>query len=215
MPTYLTFLLFAIFGKLLETLANFSWGRRALLKYPRLFSYGLFSREGPNEQQLAQTRFQMKFLGHGYSQGAAIASVWSVFACATCSTYTICTASTSVEAYALTTADMLRVCSVSCQQSMQCMTDAHAEPYLLLMLLPYLSTVAWLVCASLRVHLSLRHMPGLVSRTDSLQSTTPYMVQHAKTPHAATNHHMQQLVCYKHVPTATNLPADTPICDLS
>lgn len=68
-PTYFTFLLFAFFGKLLETLAKFSWGRRALLTYPRVFSYGLFSREGPNEQQLAQTRFQMKFIGHGYSQG--------------------------------------------------------------------------------------------------------------------------------------------------
>ena len=73
-PTYFTFLLFAFFGKLLEALAKFSWGRRALLKYPRVFSYGLFSREGPNEQQLAQTRFQMKFIGRGYSQGGALKS---------------------------------------------------------------------------------------------------------------------------------------------
>ncbi|KAL3135847.1 hypothetical protein ABBQ32_007405 [Trebouxia sp. C0010 RCD-2024] len=69
-PTYFTFLLFALFGKLLETLAKFAWGRSALLRYPRLFSYGLFSREGPNEQQLAQTRFQMRFIGDAYSQGA-------------------------------------------------------------------------------------------------------------------------------------------------
>ena len=69
MPTYFTFLLFAFFGKLLETLAKFSWGQRALSAYPRVFSYGLFSREGPNEQQLAQTSFQMRFIGHGYSQG--------------------------------------------------------------------------------------------------------------------------------------------------
>ena len=81
-PTYLTFLLFAVFGKLLETLAKFSWGRKALLKYPRLFSYGLFSREGPNEQQLAQTRFQMRFIGHGYSQGEAVAS--AVRVCCLC-----------------------------------------------------------------------------------------------------------------------------------
>ena len=89
-PTYFTFLLFAFFGKLLETLARFSWGRRALLTYPRLFSYGLFSREGPNEQQLAQTRFQMKFAGHGYSQGGLMSLFLdsaTFLTCVTCVIY--------------------------------------------------------------------------------------------------------------------------------
>lgn len=67
--TYFTFLLFAFFGKLLEALAQFSWGRWLLLKFPRVFSYGVFSREGPTEQQMAQTRFEFKFVGHGYSRG--------------------------------------------------------------------------------------------------------------------------------------------------
>lgn len=80
-PTYFTFLLFAFFGKLLETLAKFGWGRRALLKYPRLFSYGLFSREGPNEQQLAETRFRMTIIGDGYSQGRGAESTLGRLCC--------------------------------------------------------------------------------------------------------------------------------------
>ncbi len=68
-PTRFIFLLFAFFGKLLEALAQFSWGRWLLLRFPRVFSYGLFSREGPTEQQMAQTRFEMRFIGHGYAQG--------------------------------------------------------------------------------------------------------------------------------------------------
>ncbi len=68
-PTRFIFLLFAFFGKLLETLAQFSWGRSLLLRFPRVFSYGLFSKEGPTEQQMAQTRFEMRFIGHGYAQG--------------------------------------------------------------------------------------------------------------------------------------------------
>lgn len=68
-PTRFIFLLFAFFGKLLEALAQFSWGRWLLLRFPRVFSYGLFSRAGPTEQQMAQTRFEMRFIGHGYAQG--------------------------------------------------------------------------------------------------------------------------------------------------
>lgn len=73
-PTYFTFMLFAFFGKLLETLAQFGWGRWLLLKLPRVFSYGLFSREGPTKQQMDGTRFEMKFVGQGFSQGALATS---------------------------------------------------------------------------------------------------------------------------------------------
>ena len=68
-PTRFIFLLFAFFGELLEALAQFSWGRTLLLRFPGVFSYGLFSREGPTEEQMAQTRFEMRFIGHGYAQG--------------------------------------------------------------------------------------------------------------------------------------------------
>ena len=63
-------MLFAFFGKLLETLAQFGWGRWLLLKFPQVFSYGLFSREGPTKQQMDGTRFEMKFVGQGFSQGS-------------------------------------------------------------------------------------------------------------------------------------------------
>lgn len=73
--SYYTFLLFAIFGKIMELLARFSWGRAALLKCPGFFSGGLFSKQGPTQKQMEQTGFQMDFFGDGYSQGAVLLSV--------------------------------------------------------------------------------------------------------------------------------------------
>ena len=79
--SYFVFLLFGVFGKLMGTLAKYSWGRWALLRYPRVFSYGLFSRQGPTDQQMAQTRFQMNFIGHGYSKGTSTVCYDDATAC--------------------------------------------------------------------------------------------------------------------------------------
>ena len=65
----------------MASLANYSWGRWALLRYPRVFSYGLFSRKGPTDQQMAQTRFQMNLIGHGYSKGVSIVCYDNAVAC--------------------------------------------------------------------------------------------------------------------------------------
>ena len=67
--SYYTFLLFAIFGKMMEVLAQYGWGRTLLLKFPGFFSFGVFSRRGPTQQQMDQTKFQMDFFGEGYSTG--------------------------------------------------------------------------------------------------------------------------------------------------
>ena len=80
--TYFTFLLFAFFGKVLEKLAQFGWGRALLLKFPGFFSYGLFSKRGPSQQQMEQTRFEMKFLGEGFSKGERELDLFIIWALA-------------------------------------------------------------------------------------------------------------------------------------
>lgn len=62
-------LLVIIYGSIFRFLALRSWGRRLLLAFPGLFSWGIFSREGPTEAHLKATSFQMLFIGHGYSSG--------------------------------------------------------------------------------------------------------------------------------------------------
>ncbi|XP_073401226.1 saccharopine dehydrogenase-like oxidoreductase [Dendrobates tinctorius] len=60
-------LMFAGFFFLLIT--KFSFGRKLLIKYPKFFSFGYFSKEGPNAKQMAESSFSMTFFGEGYSQG--------------------------------------------------------------------------------------------------------------------------------------------------
>jgi hypothetical protein len=45
-----------------------------LPRYPQLFSYGLFSHEGPTEQQMKETHFSMTFVGRGFKDAANAAS---------------------------------------------------------------------------------------------------------------------------------------------
>ncbi|KAF9583376.1 hypothetical protein BGW38_009627 [Lunasporangiospora selenospora] len=49
-------------------LAKYEFGRRLLLKYPKFFTLGLFSHEGPTDQQLAETSFSETFFAKGYSK---------------------------------------------------------------------------------------------------------------------------------------------------
>ncbi|KDD74806.1 hypothetical protein H632_c1062p0 [Helicosporidium sp. ATCC 50920] len=61
----LYFVYIAVFG----FLAQWSWGRSLLLRFPSLFSHGLFSRQGPTEQQMRETRFCFTHIAAGYSRG--------------------------------------------------------------------------------------------------------------------------------------------------
>ncbi|CAI6005634.1 unnamed protein product [Closterium sp. NIES-65] len=60
--------LFLAFGALLKALTAVPFGIKLLLKYPSLFSFGVFSHEGPSPEQLACTRFRMLFEARGFSQ---------------------------------------------------------------------------------------------------------------------------------------------------
>ena len=46
----------------------FAAGRRLLMRYPRFFSYGLFSKEGPTREQVAGTRFECVIRASGWKE---------------------------------------------------------------------------------------------------------------------------------------------------
>ncbi|XP_077139371.1 saccharopine dehydrogenase-like oxidoreductase [Ranitomeya variabilis] len=50
-------------------ITKFSFGRNLLVKYPKLFSFGYFSKEGPTAKQMAECSFSITFFGEGYSRG--------------------------------------------------------------------------------------------------------------------------------------------------
>eukprot|EP00056_Hartaetosiga_gracilis_P007531 m.109432 g.109432 ORF g.109432 m.109432 type:complete len:436 (+) comp12732_c0_seq1:6733-8040(+) len=58
---------FTAFGTVFGMLANFGVGRSLLLKYPGVFTFGLFSHEGPTQAQMEGTSFAMNFHATGFS----------------------------------------------------------------------------------------------------------------------------------------------------
>lgn len=68
-PSLLAAIAVALFGLLFGLLANFKFGRSLLLSYPRFFSGGFFSKEGPTEEQIKGASFQITFVGQGYDDG--------------------------------------------------------------------------------------------------------------------------------------------------
>ncbi|CAE1248350.1 unnamed protein product [Acanthosepion pharaonis] len=62
----LIIIIFLITGFIMNFLANFSWGRALLLKYPGFFSGGLAQSGGPTESQINNSAFSVNFYGKGY-----------------------------------------------------------------------------------------------------------------------------------------------------
>ncbi|KAG9463950.1 hypothetical protein GDO78_020755 [Eleutherodactylus coqui] len=60
---------FMIAGLFFLLLTKCRWGRKLLIKHPKFFSFGFFSKEGPTQRQMAETSFSITFFGEGYSQG--------------------------------------------------------------------------------------------------------------------------------------------------
>ncbi|KAM4693879.1 saccharopine dehydrogenase-like oxidoreductase [Discoglossus pictus] len=56
-------------GILFLLFTKFSCGRKLLIKYPKFFSFGYFSKEGPTQKQMDEASFTMTFFGQGYSEG--------------------------------------------------------------------------------------------------------------------------------------------------
>lgn len=74
-PSIFYLAIILIFGLIFQALAKYEWGRNILLKYPRFFSNGMFSHEGPTKEQLDSTSFKMTLYGIGFSSCDANQSV--------------------------------------------------------------------------------------------------------------------------------------------
>ncbi|CAA7055432.1 unnamed protein product [Microthlaspi erraticum] len=59
---------YVILGVSLGLFAKFSLGRWLLLKFPSLFSLGMFQKKGPSEEEVESATFKMWFIGRGYSE---------------------------------------------------------------------------------------------------------------------------------------------------
>lgn len=61
-----TFVMLGVAGMLLGILSSFSFGRKLLLSFPSIFTFGVFSHKGPSQEQLDGTSFRMEFVAQGY-----------------------------------------------------------------------------------------------------------------------------------------------------
>lgn len=74
LPSTWALVLMLFYGAVFMLLARFSAGRKVLLRFPALFSNGVFSHEGPTEAQIAATSFTYRFVavGHRAEEAAAV-----------------------------------------------------------------------------------------------------------------------------------------------
>uniref|UniRef100_A0A1L8D951 Putative conserved plasma membrane protein n=1 Tax=Nyssomyia neivai TaxID=330878 RepID=A0A1L8D951_9DIPT len=64
---YITAFLFIMAGAIFSIFTRFSFGRHLLLEYPKIFSFGFASHEGPSEEKRKNSKFTMWFQGKGWS----------------------------------------------------------------------------------------------------------------------------------------------------
>jgi len=65
---------FILFGIIFALMSKFSCGRHLLLTYPKIFSFGLASHEGPSEASMRAAKFTMHLFGKGWTDKIAEAT---------------------------------------------------------------------------------------------------------------------------------------------
>ncbi|KAI8077157.1 saccharopine dehydrogenase [Thamnidium elegans] len=66
LPSLWVVILYTVYGYIFSLLAGSPWGRNLLLKHPDFFSGGIFTKEGPNDEQLNQSSFEIVLRSKGY-----------------------------------------------------------------------------------------------------------------------------------------------------
>lgn len=66
LPSTWALVLMLVYGALFMLLARFAAGRKLLLRFPGLFSNGVFSHGGPDDTQIAATSFTYRFVAVGH-----------------------------------------------------------------------------------------------------------------------------------------------------
>ncbi|XP_034235421.1 saccharopine dehydrogenase-like oxidoreductase isoform X2 [Thrips palmi] len=73
-PSLLTAIGALFFGAIFAVMCQFSCGRSLLLKYPKFFSAGCASHEGPSEETMKKTLFSVTLVGEGWEEHVAEAT---------------------------------------------------------------------------------------------------------------------------------------------
>ena len=68
----LTVLLVSFMGVVFGLLTKCQFGRNLLLKYPKIFSLGFISHEGPSEETMKNSKFSITFFGQGWPKEEAL-----------------------------------------------------------------------------------------------------------------------------------------------
>lgn len=68
MPSLLHVISMMLFGLILMVFTKFSYGVKLLEKYPRFFSFGTFSKDGPSKEDIGRSGFKLVFHGKGYKE---------------------------------------------------------------------------------------------------------------------------------------------------
>jgi short subunit dehydrogenase-like uncharacterized protein len=66
--SYLKIMVMAMMGLIFGSLVFWKWGRKLLKDYPSIFTFGMFSKEGPSREQVAESSFQVIFIGKGWDE---------------------------------------------------------------------------------------------------------------------------------------------------
>lgn len=69
----LTVLFISFMGIVFGLLTKYSFGRKLLLNYPKFFSFGLVSHEGPTIEKMKKSKFSMTFYGQGWPKEDTLA----------------------------------------------------------------------------------------------------------------------------------------------
>lgn len=68
LPSFLYMTVLIIFGMIVGFLAKFSLGRSLIMKYPRVFTAGVFKHGGPSKKQIETSTFSITLVGKGWSE---------------------------------------------------------------------------------------------------------------------------------------------------
>jgi hypothetical protein len=67
-PSLLATLGILLFGVVFGIFSMFSFGRKLLLKHPKIFTLGFISHEGPSEESMNHAKFDMIIYGEGWDE---------------------------------------------------------------------------------------------------------------------------------------------------
>ncbi|XP_053374163.1 saccharopine dehydrogenase-like oxidoreductase [Mercenaria mercenaria] len=66
LPSFFYMVLTVIFGFIIGLMAKFSIGRSLVLKYPQIFTFGVFKHGGPSKKQIESSGFSITLIGKGW-----------------------------------------------------------------------------------------------------------------------------------------------------